>query len=112
MCKLKEAQIPSRWAVKRNFWHSKLKLYTVPTLKHTIIWLKSLFQSDGNSDEAKREQMEKLVREELERWDSETSIGQASPRGASPSVSNSSGRGGARARSSSRPGSGQHHVSR
>ena len=43
--------------------------------------------------------MEKLVRDELERWDSESSIGQASGRGASP------GSGGVRARS--RPNSGQ-----
>ena len=41
--------------------------------------------------------MERLVREELERWDSESSITpQPSGRGASPS---SSGRGGARSRS-------------
>lgn len=58
-------------------------------------------QSDGTSDEMKREQMEKLVREELERWDSETSVPQ-SARGASPS--DSSGR---NVRSRSRPSSGQ-----
>ena len=58
-------------------------------------------QSDGTSDEMKREQMEKLVREELERWDSETSVPQ-SARGASPS--DSSGR---NVRSRSRPNSGQ-----
>ena len=51
-----------------------------------------LLQSDGASDEQKREQMEKLVREELERWDSESSIG-GSGRGTSPSAS--SRRGGA-----------------
>ncbi|XP_064627409.1 polycystin-2-like isoform X2 [Lineus longissimus] len=67
--------------------------------------LDSITESDGTSDEVKREQMERLVREELERWDSETSIGQASARGGSPS--GSSGRGGLRPRSSSsRPGSG------
>lgn len=44
-----------------------------------------LFQS-GNNDEAKREQMERLVREELERWDSESSIG-GSGRGTSPTAS-------------------------
>ena len=49
-------------------------------------------QSDGASDEQKREQMEKLVREELERWDSESSIG-GSGRGMSPG--GSSRRGGA-----------------
>ena len=48
--------------------------------------------------------MEKLVREELERWDSESSIGQASGRGVSPGGS-SGGHGGMRARS--RPSSGQ-----
>ena len=42
-----------------------------------------MFQSDGVSDEQKRAQMEKLVRDELERWDSESSIG-GSGRGASP----------------------------
>ena len=63
-------------------------------------------QSDGNNDEAKREQMERLVREELERWDSESSIGQASGRGASPSGS-SSARG---LRPRSRPASGQAGV--
>lgn len=44
--------------------------------------------------------MEKLVREELERWDSETSMTVPSARGSSPS----SGRG---IRSRSRPDSGQ-----
>ncbi|KAK3592407.1 hypothetical protein CHS0354_004031 [Potamilus streckersoni] len=69
--------------------------------------LDSITESDGTSDEAKREQMEKLVREELERWDSETSITpQPSGRGTSPS---SSGRGGPRSRS--RPGSGGHTSS-
>jgi len=63
--------------------------------------LDSITESDGNSDEAKREQMERLVREELERWDSESSIGQGSGRGASPSGSGSAR--GVRARS--RPGS-------
>lgn len=59
--------------------------------------LDSITESDGTSDEVKREQMERLVREELERWDSESSITpQPSGRGASPS---SSGRGGARSRS-------------
>ena len=66
-----------------------------------------LLQSDGTSDEVKREQMERLVREELERWDSETSFTpQPSGRGASPS---STGRGGPRSRS--RPGSGGNAVS-
>ena len=37
-----------------------------------------LFQYDGHSDEVKREQMEQLVRQELERWDSESSLGQGS----------------------------------
>lgn len=67
-----------------------------------------LFQSDGTNDEVKREQMERLVREELERWDSETSIHQPTGRGASPSGSGSSARGGLRPRS--RPGSGQNGV--
>ncbi|XP_022315229.1 polycystin-2-like protein 1 isoform X1 [Crassostrea virginica] len=66
--------------------------------------LDSITETDGsNSDEMKREQMEKLVREELERWDSETSFS-PSGRGASPS-SGSSARG---VRARSRPGSGQH----
>lgn len=67
--------------------------------------LDSITESDGNSDEAKREQMERLVREELERWDSETSFS-PSGRGASPSSGNSA-RG---ARSRSRPGSGQNEA--
>ncbi|CAH1795418.1 unnamed protein product [Owenia fusiformis] len=65
--------------------------------------LDSITESDGHTDEAKRDQMEKLVREELERWDSEPSIG-GSPRGTSPTGSNGQG-GGARTRSS-RPSSG------
>ncbi|XP_041363051.1 polycystin-2-like isoform X2 [Gigantopelta aegis] len=74
--------------------------------------LDSITESDGTSDELKREQMERLVREELERWDSETSMTPGSARGASPSgTSGSSGRGGASTmggiRSRSRPGSGQ-----
>lgn len=69
--------------------------------------LDSITESDGTSDEVKREQMERLVREELERWDSESSITpQPSGRGASPS---SSGMGGARSRS--RPGSGGNATS-
>lgn len=64
-------------------------------------------QSDGSTDEAKREQMERLVREELERWDSESSIGQTSGRGASPS-GGSSARG---IRPRSRPASGTGGVS-
>lgn len=64
--------------------------------------LDSITESDGTSDEVKREQMERLVREELERWDSESSFTPApTGRGASPS---SMGRGGPRSRS--RPGSG------
>lgn len=35
----------------------------------------------------KRDQMEKLVREELERWDSEASMNRADSRGPSPSAS-------------------------
>ncbi|XP_060603024.1 polycystin-2-like protein 1 isoform X2 [Ruditapes philippinarum] len=65
--------------------------------------LDSITESDGTSDEVKREQMERLVREELERWDSESSITpqpSASGRGASPI---SSGPG---TRSRSRPASG------
>lgn len=65
------------------------------------------FQSTGNSDEMKRDQMEKLVREELERWDSEASISQPNGRGGSPGSSSGPGTGGLRPRSSSRPGSGQ-----
>ena len=42
-----------------------------------------LLQSDSTPDEQKREQMERLVREELERWDSESSI-QGSGRAQSP----------------------------
>jgi polycystin 2 len=52
--------------------------------------LDSITESDGTTDEVKRHQMESLVREELERWDSESSIGHgsgASGRGASPSGS-------------------------
>lgn len=63
--------------------------------------LDSITESD-DGDEAKREQMEKLVRDELERWDSESSIGQASARG--PSPGGSAPGGGVRARS--RPNSG------
>lgn len=60
-------------------------------------------QSDGTSDEMKREQMEKLVREELERWDSETSMVATSARGGSPSSSS-----GLAIRARSRPDSGHH----
>ncbi|KAL8603587.1 hypothetical protein ACOMHN_022539 [Nucella lapillus] len=49
--------------------------------------LDSITESDGTSDEMKREQMEKLVREELDRWDSETSVPQ-SGRGASTDSNN------------------------
>ncbi|XP_059178590.1 polycystin-2-like isoform X3 [Physella acuta] len=59
--------------------------------------LDSITESDGTSDEIKREQMEKLVREELERWDSETSVGANSARGASPG--GGSGHSGLRSRS-------------
>ncbi|GFN78422.1 polycystic kidney disease protein 2 [Plakobranchus ocellatus] len=59
--------------------------------------LDSITESDGTSDEMKREQMEKLVREELERWDSETSVGANSARGASPG--GGSGQSGLRSRS-------------
>ncbi|KAK3795236.1 hypothetical protein RRG08_056296 [Elysia crispata] len=59
--------------------------------------LDSITESDGTSDEMKREQMEKLVREELERWDSETSVGANSARGASPG--GASGQSGLRSRS-------------
>ena len=59
------------------------------------------FQSDGTSDDMKREQMEKLVREELERWDSETSVPQS---GRGPSPSDGSGQ---NVRARSRPTSGQ-----
>jgi polycystin 2 len=59
--------------------------------------LDSITESDGTSDEMKREQMEKLVREELERWDSETSVGANSGRGASPG--GGSGHSGLRSRS-------------
>ncbi|KAH9505263.1 TRP-like ion channel Pkd2 [Bulinus truncatus] len=59
--------------------------------------LDSITESDGTSDEVKREQMEKLVREELERWDSETSVGVHSARAASPS--GGSGHSGLRPRS-------------
>ena len=40
-------------------------------------------QTEGGSDEQKRQQMEKLVREELERWDSESSMGRRSRPGSS-----------------------------
>jgi len=36
--------------------------------------LESITDADGASDEAKREQMEKLVRTELERWDTDTNL--------------------------------------
>lgn len=47
--------------------------------------LDSITEVDGTPDDQKREQMERLVREELERWDSESSIQGSSGRGASPS---------------------------
>lgn len=65
--------------------------------------LDSITESDGTSDEMKREQMEKLVREELERWDSETSMVATSARGGSPSSSS-----GLAIRARSRPDSGHH----
>ncbi|XP_055874646.1 polycystin-2-like [Biomphalaria glabrata] len=64
--------------------------------------LDSITESDGTSDEVKREQMEKLVREELERWDSETSVGVHSARGASPG--GGSGQSGLRPRSRAESG--------
>ncbi|XP_050390964.1 polycystin-2 isoform X1 [Patella vulgata] len=67
--------------------------------------LDSITESDGTSDEMKREQMERLVREELERWDSETSMTAGSGRGASPGAGSGSSGHGARPRS--RPASGQ-----
>jgi len=60
--------------------------------------LDSITESDGAPDEQKREQMERLVREELERWDSESSI-QGSGRGGSPTSSS------AQRRPQSRPNS-------
>lgn len=62
--------------------------------------LDSITESDGTSDEMKRDQMEQLVREELERWDSETSVGQ---------MSGSSGHA-TSARNKSRPSSGQNNT--
>ena len=44
----------------------------------------NLLQSDGRTDETRRAEMERHVREELERWDSESSLGVASGRGISP----------------------------
>jgi len=61
--------------------------------------LDSITVSDGTPDEQKREQMEKLVREELERWDSEPSI-QGSGRGQSPPSSAQQRRGPSRPSSS------------
>lgn len=84
-----------------------MKLSESDCTTYSLIFLIIVLQSDGTSDEVKREQMERLVREELERWDSETSFTpQPSGRGASPS---STGRGGPRSRS--RPGSGGNAVS-
>ncbi|ELT90189.1 hypothetical protein CAPTEDRAFT_169289 [Capitella teleta] len=45
--------------------------------------LDSITESDGTTDEVKRHQMEHLVREELERWDSESSIGHSAGGGGS-----------------------------
>ncbi|CAL1532921.1 unnamed protein product [Lymnaea stagnalis] len=74
--------------------------------------LDSITESDGTSDEIKREQMEKLVREELERWDSETSVGATSARGASPG--GGSGHSGLRPRSRAESAlngdPGEHHM--
>lgn len=59
-------------------------------------------QSDVNTDEMKRDQMERLVREELERWDSESNIdggGGSATRRTSPS-SASGGRMGVRSANS------------
>jgi len=47
--------------------------------------LDSISESDGTSDAMKRQQMEKLVREELERWDTEPTIGLGA-RGPSPNM--------------------------
>lgn len=44
-------------------------------------------KSGRSDDDLKRDQMEKLVREELERWDSEASMNRADSRGPSPSAS-------------------------
>ncbi|BFZ03163.1 hypothetical protein BsWGS_06202 [Bradybaena similaris] len=46
--------------------------------------LDSFTESDGASEEMKREEMEQLVREELKRWDSETSVIVSGARGPSP----------------------------
>ena len=54
--------------------------------------------------------MERLVREELERWDSETSVQNSSSGGRGQSPSSSSARGGNR-RPQSRPSSGGPSVS-
>jgi polycystin 2 len=45
--------------------------------------LDSISESEGSSDAMKRQQMERLVREELDRWDTEPTIG---GRGASPNL--------------------------
>lgn len=86
---------------------SKLQLRWQYIARRTLVVpsnVGSCWQADGASDEAKREQMERLVREELERWDSESSIGQTSARGPSPGGSS---RG---PRTHSRPSSGPSGV--
>jgi polycystin 2 len=41
--------------------------------------LDSITESEGTSDEAKRQQMEKLLRDELEKWDTDPSVGSRAP---------------------------------
>jgi polycystin 2 len=55
--------------------------------------LDSITENDGTPDNQKREQMEKLVRDELERWDSESSIGNSAGSGVGRRSRPSSGAG-------------------
>jgi polycystin 2 len=59
--------------------------------------LDSIAESEGVTDESKRQHMEQLVRDELERWDSVSCISGSSPFDPSPASSNS-GHGSGRAR--------------
>lgn len=69
-------------------------------------------KSGRSDDDMKRDQMEKLVREELERWDSEASMTRPDSRGPSPSASrvNTAKSGRSTARGSTQSSSGSVRV--
>lgn len=81
----------------RNWFCNQIDLMVI-----IIFWVSFVhescdaFQSEGVTDESKRQHMEHLVRDELERWDSESCIG--APIDPLPGSNNNSGRSIGRAR--------------